>query len=209
MKELYMQFFQNVNNIDTILINKLHDSKFSYNNEKTEWYRHNLPGEKVFVLAMREYKYSPLLFFCSYKPLIYKLVNISFSQNFNDEEYDNEFNNIITIFNEEIKRNKYFKATTVDNASDISKIITSKICRDEILSLLQTFPNSYHPFDIKRMDKIIWSIHKYSRKTIDLNDLQEYLYKDKRLREEYIDFLINRIRSGLQLLYLYSNKYIY
>ena len=211
MKELYLEFFSNMDfdNIDKILISKLQGSIFIFNKERTEWYRKNLPREKTFVLEMTNNKYSPLLFFCSYKLPIYKLVNIVFNKNINDDDYDNEFDKIIAIFTKKIRRNKFFKTTIIDSASNINKIITSKICRDKFVFLLKTFPNSYHPFDIRRIDQIIWSIHKYSRKIVNLNDLREYLYKDDNLKKDYIDFLINRIRSGLQLLYINSDKYKY
>jgi len=171
-------------------------------------YRENLLGEKVFVLEMINSIYYPLLFFHASNKNVYKLVNILID-NISDNEFDNMYNDILDMFIDEIKRNKYFKTVIVDDALDINKIITSKICRDQLLNLLELFPNSYHPFDIKRMDQIIWSIHKYSRNTIDIDALKEYLYKDKKLDKNYIDFLVARIRSGLQLLYINSTKYRY
>jgi hypothetical protein len=210
MKDLYIHFFKNIDykDIDEILINKLHAKKFLFNKEKTELYRENLPGVKVFVLEMINNIYYTLLFFHASNKNVYKLVKIKID-NISDNEFDNMYNGILDMFINEIKRNKYFKTVIVDDTIDINKIITSKICREQLLNLLESFPNSYHPFDINRMDQIIWSIHKYSRNKIDIDTLKEYLYKDEKLDKNYIDFLTTRIKNGLQLLYINSTKYRY
>ena len=211
MKDLYIKFYQiaKQSNIDDVLNKKLQNSGFLLNVEKTEWYRSNLPKEEAFVIEMENNKYSPLLFFIKFDKNQYKLVNMNLGSDITDDDFDNEYNSILDSFLLNVKRNIFFKPYLSDDSLDITKIVSSKICRDKLLNLITAFPNSYHPFDIKRMDQIIWSIYRYSRKDIDLNDLNEHLNRYEHLDADYIKFLIDRIRSGLQLLYINSNQYKY
>jgi hypothetical protein len=212
MEDLYIQFYKNVNlnDIDMVLQKKLENSRFIYNTKYSKEYKNVCHDKNVFVIELLKNKYNPLLYFINSRKNLFTLVNIDINNNqIKDDDYDREYSKIMYQLKNEVRRNKYFKIVIINKAEKLEDIITSNICRKKLEHLIQMFPNSYHPFDINRIDKIIWSIYIYSRKTIDLNNLKEYLYNNDMLDKEYVDFLINRIRSGLQLLYINSNKYKY
>jgi predicted GTPase len=208
MKILYLNFLKNVeiSKIDHILSEALSKTNFIFNFKQTYKYRKIVPKNQLgFAVEKTNDNNKPLFFFASFIKNKFELVNIvPLNNDIEEKEYVEltyEIYHVMKELNIKNLKIKYF-----DNADDLSKIVTSKMARERLENIIKNFPNSYHPNDLKNIDTLACVIHSYSRKEIDFDILKEYLNKNSELTKEYTEYLLNRIKIGLQVLSVYTGQ---
>lgn len=83
---------------------------------------------------------------------------------------------------------------------DLKQIITSPIARKCFNQYLAMHPRSYHPADIRRLDKFICVASRICRKPINLDKLEPYLRVKLQWPDEDARWCRQRIEAGLEIL---------
>jgi hypothetical protein len=211
LKILHLNFlkYTDINEIDNVLLVSLSKTNFIFALEQTNKYRNSISKDQSgFVIEKINDDNNPLFFFNSFVKNKFELVNIvPLNNDIEEEEYDELISEIYDVIKGLNIKN--LKMNCFDNAKDLSKIITSKTVREKFENIIEYFPNSYHPNDLKEMDVLTCIIHSRSRKEIDFDILEKHLNKYYNLEKDYIKYLLNRIKIGLQVLSVYTNKKYY
>ena len=116
-----------------------------------------------------------------------------------------EYNFFARTFAKEYKR--YIKnnklninvSITKDNVG-IDSIISSPLAKKLLNQYLNAFPKSYHPLDIKRLDKFTCALSRYNKKQPDFDGFQKYLLEDLKWPEKDADWCRNRVQIGYEVL---------
>ena len=69
---------------------------------------------------------------------------------------------------------------------------------------LGNYPLSYHPLDVERLDRFICGVARYSRKPINWEHLSEYLIENKGWPSDGVEWCIQRIKTGLEIINVYK-----
>ena len=201
MNELFLKFNKNMtNNKILALIESVYkNSNYHINYKLTADYKNILNEPNGFVISMDSID----IYLMKEKDNIYKVANIltEYHDSFNDIEYDKILHDF-AIVSKGI--HKEFSIFFYDKYDKLSKIISSRKTREYFEYIIDSFPNSYHTYDIQKIDIFICRLHQYSRSSVNLEGLRYYLINKKRLDQGYIDYLINRIRIGSDVLLAYT-----
>jgi hypothetical protein len=135
----------------------------------------------------------------------YILVDI-IPHNCNYDIEKEEYMNIEKQFSKIENKKSDVRIKFEDWPTDLQKIISASKPREALQDLITSAPNSYNRYDIKKMDKISCFISSYSRKDIDFMDLKHYLYNQTQLNRQYVDFLVDRIKVGLEIILAYKSR---
>jgi len=179
-----------------------------YDEERSNKYTENLVDSKGCSLIYKNSKWVPGFAFCEKKEGCVYVANIV------PKEISQipvlEYNALSIKFYDDFrkwstKKRNGIKINIMKADLEIENIISANRPRKRFQSFLNCYPLSYHPCDVKRLDRFICSVARYSRKPINWNYLGEYLRK-KNWPESNISWCLNRIRTGIDIIQVYKSK---
>jgi hypothetical protein len=159
------------------------------------------------ILLLDDGKWSPAFAVCEERSGHCRLVNIVPKET--GEIPHQEYNSLAQRFFDDVgewsRRNKKGLKLSISKTDlELEDIISAEIPRKLFLTFLNNYPLSYHPLDIQRLDRFICAVSRYSRKTIHWEHLREYLLRKKKWPESNVDWCINRIEVGLEIIEEYK-----
>lgn len=182
-------------------------SKWNFDELRSKKYSRNLMDTTGCILLFEDDKWSPAFAVCEERPGLCRLVSIVPKDT--GEIPRQEYNSLARRFFDDIgewsRRNKKGLRLSISKTDlELSDIISAEIPRKFFLTFLNNHPLSYHPLDIQRLDRFICAVSRYSRKTIQWEHLREYLLRKKGWPESNVDWCINRIGVGLEIIKQYK-----
>jgi len=116
-----------------------------------------------------------------------------------------EYNEIVTKF--KLQFSKFVHENKVDisirfpkSTIGLNEIITGKQTREFFENYLSSYPTSYHPLDIQRLDTFTCIQSRYSPDRLNLERLKNHLTSDLKWSEEDAEWCTSRIQTGLDVL---------
>ncbi len=179
------------------------NKKWHYDKIRSEEYTLNLLNSKGCIIIHNQSKFVPALALCEKKNGHVYIANI-IPQKLSEIPLNN-YNQLSREFFEDFKKfqnTKKLRITLSISKTDLElkDIITANIPRKNFEKFLNRYPLSYHPNDIKNLDTFICSVSSFSRKKINLPYLGEYLREKMKWPESNIQWCLNRIETGLEIL---------
>jgi hypothetical protein len=98
------------------------------------------------------------------------------------------------------KRHSGIRIKTTPGKLTLESAIPGEKTREYFKRYLALHPKSYHPYDIRRLDKFICAASRYSRKNMDIHRLLRYLQEILGWDEKDASWCCDRIQTGIDVL---------
>lgn len=174
-----------------------------FDEEKSTTYTANLADGVGCVILFEENRRKPGIALCEERNGLCRIANIvpKTASSIPTDEY----NQIAQQFHDAVKQwsrqNKAGLRLTISRTDlELEDIITATILLKLFRSFLGNHPLSCHPKDISRLDRFICAASGFSRKQIEWGYLGEYLREKERWPEENVNWCLERIRIGLEII---------
>lgn len=180
---------------------------WSFDESRSEEYSRNLMDSVGCILLLKDDKWSPAFAVCEERLGHCHLANIVPKETgaIPHQEYNSLARRFFSDVGEWSRLTKKGLRLSISKTDlELEDIISAKIPRKLFLTFLNNYPLSYHPMDIQRLDRFICGVLRYSQKTIHWDHLREYLLKKKGWPESNIDWCINRIEMGIEIIEEYK-----
>lgn len=160
-------------------------------------------GEPSCALLRTENKYSPAVAITVKKNNTFYIANIvpKLIGNMSMDEYNDVAKQFFIDFKQYVTIHKLkLKIRMTHEYIDLPEIIKGTKTRELFERYLNLFPTSYHPCDIERLDIFICAVFRYSRHSLDLDLLRNWLITKKQWSEKDAFWCVTRIETGLEVL---------
>lgn len=87
---------------------------------------------------------------------------------------------------------------------DLKQIVSSRIARKSFEQYLAMYPLTYHPADVRRLDRFICIASRYCRKPIKPDKLEGYLRVTLQWPDKDARWCRERVEAGLKILSVYK-----
>lgn len=182
-------------------------AEWIFDEEKSASYSDDLPDSVGCVLLLNGNEWMPGIAICEEWSGHCRIANIVPKRT--GTMPTDEYNQIAQKFYAQVrewsnKRNRGLRLAISKTDLELEDIITAEIPRKCFKVFLNNYPLSHHPNDISRLDRFICSVSRYSRRSINWEYLGEYLCEKKHWPEDGVDWCLNRIRTGLEIIHEYK-----
>jgi hypothetical protein len=175
---------------------------WSFMDEQSQEYTVNI-GEPSCMLLLDNDEFQPAVGLTKKKDSLYYVANIvpGKSSFIPISEYNAIARRFANDFSGHARSKKILiKVVLSGDKASLKEIIPAPKVRQFFEQYLHAYPTSYHPSDIKRLDVFICAVSRYCRKSVDVEQLHEYLIKDVGWTPKDAEWCHDRIKVGLDIL---------